>query len=221
MRPEFVLRLGTQDALVFQEVMLGNCYRLPAQFDPSDRIIDVGANIGCFAAYCLTAGCGPLTVVEPHPDNIAVLRRNLAAWAVQVRLVQAALYWKTKGEWVPLCDRGPHSAMHFVGRFDGSIGVTVPRITLDELLPLPTGEAPTVRLLKLDCEGGEYPGLFEADRLLSCREVIVECHPVKLGDQHLTDGDARGRLEAVGFEITDRAAEPGGNVVIWARNRKL
>lgn len=222
MRPEFTIRLGTQDPVVFKEVMLQNCYRLPNRFEPGDVIVDVGANIGCFSVMCMIAGCGPVLAVEPHPDNFAVLRRNTAPWNGQVEHRRAALHWR-KTSWVPLCDRGPHTAMHCVGPGSGEgIAVTAPRVTLDMLLPK-LGDGPPVRLLKLDCEGGEYPGLFETGRLASCQEIIVECHTVEIDGKKWKPQDANAILEANGFELT--AVEPdghaAGNTVLWARNRKL
>jgi FkbM family methyltransferase len=217
MRPEFTVRIGTQDPQTLREVLLDNCYRLPERFEPDDQVVDVGGNIGCFAVACLARGCGPVILVEPDPENFALARRNTAAWGGQVVHVQAAVYWRAR-QWVPLCDRGPHTAMHHVGRADDErLGVSVRRVMLDELLP-----EPGVRLLKIDAEGGEYPGLLEARRLGLVQEIVVECHKVSLNGRQFGEADVRGRLEAEGFEITAVSPDQAAlNVVVWARNRKL
>jgi FkbM family methyltransferase len=220
MRPEFTLRIGTQDPVAFKEVLLDNCYRLPKSFQCDDMIVDVGGNIGCFAVACLARGCGPLTLVEPQPQNFALARRNTAAWGGQVTHHQFAVWWRAKG-WVPIVDRGPQTAMHYVGRVDdGSLGLSVRRVMLDDLLP-----EIGVRLLKLDAEGGEYPALMEARRLKLVEEVVVECHPVEIDGRRFTYKDAAAQLENEGFEITGVQHEPSadqfaGNTVIWGRNKK-
>ena len=199
-----------------------NCYRLPNRFDPNDIVIDVGANIGCFAVRCLASGAGRVAVVEPHPDNFALLKRNTAPWGGQVGYQRAALFWK-RAEYVAIVDRGPQSAMHHVGDDGGNgLALSVPRVTLDDLLPnLRPGVPPAIRLLKLDCEGGEYPGLIEATRLRACREIVVECHPMTVGDaagSKMTHLDVVARLTAEGFDIT-ATAPCGENTLVWAWNK--
>lgn len=216
--PELTIRLGTQDPLVYREVLGENCYRLPERFEADDAIVDIGGNVGMFAVACLIRGCGPVVLVEPNRENILLAQRNTAAWGGQVSHVQGAVAWG-EARWVPICDRGPHTAMHYVGRpTDGRISISVRRYSLDELI----GDA-GVRLLKLDCEGGEYPGLLNSRRLRLVKEIIVECHPVNYDGRKFTDLVVRTRLEDEGFEITHRVPEPapGSNVVLWARNKSL
>lgn len=232
MRPEFTVRIGTQDPQTFKEVLYDNCYKLPDRFEPGARVVDVGANIGAFSVACLARGAGVVTAVEPHPDNFDLLRRNTAKWVGQMQYARAALYWRHK-EWCPIQDRGPHTAMHCVGGGEQGIAVTAPRVTLDELIPIPPSPAAAnqqrpVRLLKLDCEGGEYPGLFECTRLAAVEQIIVECHTVTLTDAPAEFNEKRvghlaiiTNLQANGFEVT--AVEPdkaGINYVVWARNKK-
>jgi FkbM family methyltransferase len=226
MRPEFTLRIGTQDPATFKEVLFDNCYKLPDHLEPGARIIDVGANIGAFSVACLIRGAGLVTAVEPHPDNFELLRRNTAKWVGQMQYARAALWWRGT-EWCPIQDRGPHSAMHCVGGGEQGIAITAQRVMLDDLIPSGSHNGPaTCRLLKLDCEGGEYPGLLESTRLAVCQEIIVECHAVTLHEAQPKRYDhrhARSRLEAAGFEITRVHADPvanGTNVILWARNKK-
>lgn len=221
MRPEFTTRLGTQDPITYKEVLVENCYRLPDRFEPGDRIVDVGANIGCFTVACLVRGCGHVLAAEPHPENFALLRRNTALWAGVIYYRRVALWWE-RAEFVPLQDRGPFTAMHCVGEGEQGLAVTAPRVTLDEMLPKP-GDGPPVRLLKLDCEGGEYPGLGESRRLRACKELVVECHNVTIDGTRFDHPAARAAIEGHGFEITAmKADEPaGGNVTLWARNRAI
>lgn len=229
MRPEFTLRIGTQDPMTFKEVLFDNCYKLPDRFEPGARIIDVGANIGAFTVACLVRGAGFITAVEPHPDNFDLLRRNTARWVGQIDYMRAALYWRHK-VWCPIQDRGAHTAMHCVGEGEQGIAVTAPRVTLDQLITAGLHMGPaTCHLLKLDCEGGEYPGLFECTRLAVVEQVIVECHAVTITDapdglcvtRRASHPMVIANLQANGFEVT--AVEPdkaGINYVVWARNKK-
>lgn len=221
MRPEFTVRLGTQDPLTFKEVVVENCYKLPGTFEPGDRIIDVGANIGCFTVACILRGAGLVLAVEPHPENFALLKRNTALWAGSIDYRRAALWWK-RNEFVSIQDRGAHTAMHCVGTGEQGLGVTAQVMTLDLMLPRPK-EGPPIRLLKIDAEGGEYPGLGETTRLRAVKELVVECHAVNLDGQRFDERAVAAVLEGHGFEVTDRHVhEPVGmNVVLWARNRAL
>lgn len=54
----------------------------------SDLLINVGANVGYYCAHALSLG-KPCLAMEPHPDNVAVLLRNLKInkWQAEVHPV--------------------------------------------------------------------------------------------------------------------------------------
>ena len=170
MYPRFTVRLGTQDLQVAQEVMRQNEYRLPGNFSPEDVILDVGAHIGCFALSCLGRGAGLVVCLEPNPDNQELLRENLAPFKDRVTILPLALWEATEGL-AYLKRKGP--AFTAMGHcLSSGYGEMVPRIGLAELLKM----YPKVRLLKLDCEGGEWPSLFGVMDLSAVQEIVGELH---------------------------------------------
>ena len=56
-------------------------------------LIDVGANVGLFARQCAARmpHIHEAYLYEPHPHNFELLERNLAAWSISSRLINAAI----------------------------------------------------------------------------------------------------------------------------------
>lgn len=72
-------RPGTTDEKVIREVLERRTYRRPSigfDVEPGERWLDLGANIGTFAAYCLVRGA-TVDCYEPEPYCFNLLRKNL------------------------------------------------------------------------------------------------------------------------------------------------
>jgi FkbM family methyltransferase len=172
----FEVRDGTLDAFIVRE-NAGKMYaRL--QLQPSDTVLDVGANIGAFAV--LHAGqVNRVIAVEPEPENLALLRCNTELngcdnVTIVPRFVTGApvdfpikLYLNVRQ------NRGAHSA--YVKR--GRVAVDVLTVTLDQLIET---YHPTVA--KIDVEGAEYEMLLHTDYLGELRELVFEWHSSVLRD---------------------------------------
>jgi FkbM family methyltransferase len=146
-------------------------------------ILDVGANIGLYAAACARAAGkrGAVIAVEPGPRTFAKLTAtcqrlglsnvtplNVAAGA---RAGTGVLVSGGNGTDVHqhLADSRPDA---------GADRVTVETRRLDDVC----GDAAAVTLIKLDVEGHEVDVLAGAERILAHRRarLIVECYPVGL-----------------------------------------
>lgn len=103
-------------------------------------VVDVGANIGYNTLHAArrAAPRGRVMAVEPAPDNVAVLCRNVAAVGLANVLVAPVAAGRTAGE-RDLCLRGrtsavnslfPRSCYAFVTEI-----VREPVVPLDELVP--------------------------------------------------------------------------------------
>lgn len=162
-------------------VVAGNLrmHRLLDRFvRPGATVVDVGANIGYNAIHAaLLAGQpGRVYAVEPTPDNLAVLRANVAAASlanVVVAPVAAGRSAGTRDFFV----RGARSAVNSLFAESCYAAVTevlqVPVMPLDDLVD---GGADVV---KIDVEGAELDVLEGMPRLLRARPaaLIVEWHP--------------------------------------------
>ena len=74
-------RPDTSDEGVLKEVIDKHCYRRTRSMDfdvhYDELWLDLGANIGAFAAYCFSRGAGCFCV-EPDPTSHAILKHNLS-----------------------------------------------------------------------------------------------------------------------------------------------
>lgn len=164
------IREGTQDGLAYKEVILDNEYRLPDKFAHTDVIVDIGAHIGCFAIACLLRGAGRVACYEPDPDNFDMLRRNLGPYADKVELHNAAVWRSDVDQNLFLTQRDPAlTAMSHTLYTDGK---PVESVRFDTVMKT----YPACRLVKLDCEGAEFPILFTSKELGGVKEIVGEAH---------------------------------------------
>jgi FkbM family methyltransferase len=180
----FLLRNNAgADAFIHSEVFEHQYYRLPLPSRPA-TILDLGANIGLSAVYFARLfPDAALTCVEPAPDNLRLLRRNLALNGVRATVIAAAVDTRDRPVMLELQGRDyGHKivdACEDAGRPTLQVkGVSVPTI-LQHL------SWDRIGLLKVDIEGHEA-GLFAGDcgwleRVdAMCIEWHVECGAARL-----------------------------------------
>jgi FkbM family methyltransferase len=195
MDASFHLRPGTYDAAIYRTVVTENEYRLPESFSPSDRILDIGSHIGAFAYAALIRGSQYVYAVEVDEENYRQSLRNLAPF---LHLNHVGVLHK--GVWRSDMDE---SSVMFTGYYQesfstdrintggGSIAMlpipgcqyiagTAARsatITFDNLVQQVTDNGEKrIRLLKLDCEGSEWPILLTSRKLHLIDEICGEYH---------------------------------------------
>ncbi len=138
------------------------------------HLIDVGANIGTIVIPALKRGLMQSgTAIEPHPDNLRLLRANLALNDVSHRVdVLAFAVGDKSGNTLNLAESATNSGNHSIGQR----GIPVTSMRLDDL-KIPTCDA----LLWMDIEGYEGHALKGAENLLSTGVFIVcEYNPMYL-----------------------------------------
>lgn len=199
------LRDFTQDEVAFQEVYLQNEYRLPDRFIPTDIIVDVGAHIGCFALACLRRGAHRILCFEPDPANFALLVENMRPYNPIVGTHPVAVWRSDRDEAVSLYAHTNRAAtaMSYIRPYDPLRDrcQATPGVPLDAILE----DAGVVRLLKLDCEGSEYPILYTSKELHRVQEIVMESHE-KMGFPEW-EGQCNSRglaavLRGEGFAVT-------------------
>jgi FkbM family methyltransferase len=233
MRPE------TNDVFIHQCVMVGNEYELPERFSPAGAVLDIGAHIGCFSLLAAQRGCRNLLAFEPDLQNHALAARNLQAWITYgaIRLTRAAVWRSDSND-----DRLVHQGYPFDGRWENTGGVVVrvdpgsaealPKIGLDEILLDAThGGAGRVSLIKIDCEGSEWPILLTSRRLDLVDEIRGEFHErgtdwseeasFEIGGRRVFTADLLvSHLSDQGFEVTlRRNAECRGLGLFFAHRK--
>jgi FkbM family methyltransferase len=184
-------RPGTLDQGIFSHVVLSNEYKLPPSFAPGNLVIDVGAHIGAFAHAVVSRGCEDVFCIEADRVNVEIAAENLRPSIEKgyVRLMHGAA-WRSDPNEDELLFDGYHpfpksytGAQGIINTGSGSViwgdGSPVPKVAFDEIVDLVTNHAERrVRLLKLDCEGSEWPILLTSQRLHLIDEICGEFHEV-------------------------------------------
>jgi FkbM family methyltransferase len=195
-------RPGTLDRMIFDGVVALDEYRLPERFEPDDVVLDVGAHIGSFAYAVVLRGGKHVWSIEPDRTNCAFAAEHLRPYVDRgyVRLMHAAV-WRSDPNDDELRFDGYHAFPQsypgmegVVNTGDGSVvwglGEPVAKIAFDDVVDLATnGGARRVRLLKLDCEGAEWPIVLTSRRLHLIDEIVGEFH--ELGGPFLEIGENR------------------------------
>jgi len=236
MTEPWTFRNGTLDQAIFDGVVVHNEYRLPERFAPGDIVIDVGAHIGSFAEAVVSRGCRNVTCIEPDRSNFEIAAANLRPHieAGRVELVRGAA-WRSDRNADDLRFDGYHA---FPESFPGMAGIIntgggsviwgggepVAKVAFDDIVDRVTNRGERrVRLLKLDCEGAEWPILLTSQRLDLISEICGEFH--EIGGEFLEISEDRpaegpvfslggttkftldvlvGCLERAGFTVTHR-----------------
>ena len=185
---------------------------LRAAVEPGGVAFDVGANVGFFATL-LARRIGPggrVVAVEPDPDNLRLLRRNLEENGLENATVVDCAIGASRGVADFTLDaatgatgrlgQGPTAGELAVG--SGRIEVVPTRVETIDALAGELGLTPD--LLKIDIEGGEARALAGAARTLEmARPVIVS---EVSGEE---SGDALELLRRARYDLWDlEAAAP-------------
>lgn len=153
-----------------------------AVIEPGDTIIDVGANVGFFTTLFsrLTGPHGRVVSFEPDPDNLTLLRANVAALGEPSNvMILAAAVGAEPGTASFSLDQATGATGHLGA--DSTLGgtlygdgkphlLTIPVETIDGVVER-QGVAPA--LIKLDIEGGEFPALRGASATLPTNKPVV------------------------------------------------
>ncbi len=209
-------RNGTNDLRVLEACIVHDEYNFAKLLPPlggNQRVaIDLGAHIGGATLALISAGYF-VRAIEPIPDNVAMLRKNLAlnGWDKSCAVhpeAAGAKGSKVAVSWGGAPNGGDRALERhrFIGSVDGSTesrahSVEVTTVSVPELIRRHN----VVDVIKTDCEGGEWDA-FSVPRgtsksvLDKISLVIGECHGGK------TNADM---LSILGKGFVDKTAEAG------------
>jgi len=182
---------------IWDGVTLRNEYRLPACLD-GGTIIDLGTNVGAFAHWAMRRKAEHIIAVEPWHENWPHIEKNLAGWGDRISLVKKAV-WKDDVSKVKLSSHDAHitgntSTISMLGNY-GDVA-EVETISLDSLI----GDR-EIRLVKIDIEGAEGPGMAACTKWRQVQAVVGETHEgVQIDGQVWTYPMIMEILERAGFK---------------------
>jgi FkbM family methyltransferase len=169
----FVLRGGTTDRLVFEQVFIRREYECPYYDRQPTTIIDGGPNIGLSSVYFANRyPSARILAIEPDEANYQVLVRNSAQYA-NIRPLRAAL-WPVSGK-LAITNPTQDSWAFRMKEVQNEKDASVHAITMEESVEWAGG---SISILKLDIEGGEHQlfGAANLDWLEQVEALIVEPH---------------------------------------------
>jgi len=195
--------------------VLGRNEYLLAPTIPADAVvIDIGANSGAFSYACLRRGAGNVLAFEPGP--VAKLAsKNCAEFGERFELIQRAV-WRSDEPVESLSLAPSHREKH-----SGSVSAVLPKtgqaitaaaIDLDSVLR----RFERIHILKLDCEGSEYPILMTCTELHRVEHILGEYHHV---NSEWSIDTLKQHLESVGFEVYRIIPHEKTHGNFWARRK--
>ena len=192
-------RPGTLDQFNWQETASINTYKLPTELPPDSRVIDVEAHIGSFTHLAMRRGAGRVWAFEVDPDNFAQCEKHVALWGPRVLLRNQAV-WHTRGRAGYL----PNSENNGAGRVLAN-GESVETVAIDDVLDEVSEDGTyPIHLLKLDCEGSEWPILFSSRLLTPVRQHRRRVPPRRMAGEGGWPDDLYRLLDSQGFTVTIR-----------------
>ena len=176
------VRGGTLDAAIFEQILCeGSEYRLPVEIEPK-VIFDVGANIGASAVYFASRyPDARIYCFEPLPQNIELLRKNVAQFGSRVTVIPMGL-----GEQEGSFDYHPSDdpANFGGGTFhdvdcDDSTCIKLPVTTMTKYCR--ENKINQIDVMKIDTEGAEWSVLsgMPTQMLANVRVLLGELHSVE------------------------------------------
>ena len=199
---KIMIRPQTSDRFTAFEVFgLGVYDEALKKLSPGDVVVDIGANIGCFAVESarIVGPSGKVFAVEPEAHTYGRLVENIRLNRLsQIAPILCAIAGKT-GVAELRVPRGASLFTSMYGKVDGrSVDGELQRVECFELEELfETHNIRSVALLKLDCEGAEHKIIETISPKLAQRitNVIIEFHRVPGSDIR----ESIDNLKALGY----------------------
>ena len=171
---------------LYEEVILHNGYGITQEICKNKDFIDIGANMGMFSIYASMLGASKVIAVEPISTTVAMLNANIKQANIDNVIVRQNIVSNVANKLIKigLQDTCGHNSVYSPSDKFEEIKTT----TLKELLDLVNTNNV---FLKIDCEGGEYDILLNADANDMARistvaiEIHADLHPTYKGAWHI------------------------------------
>ncbi|MBS3148525.1 FkbM family methyltransferase [Candidatus Woesearchaeota archaeon] len=172
-------RAGSSDRGILTEVHILKIYqRHGIEILPNDTVLEIGAHIGTFTILA-SKKAKKVYSFEPYPENFNLLKENLALNKItNVAPIRKAITEKngTSELYISNINTGSHSIFP---KSEKDNSVTVETTSLPDVMR--THKIKKIGLLKVDCEGAEYPIFFSLpDKTFEAiRQISMEYHPTE------------------------------------------
>jgi FkbM family methyltransferase len=177
----FSLRPGSADDVIYDQVVRQNEYLVPAQFAPGSVVGDIGTHVGAFSYLAMTRGAAIVVGYEPERANYRCAKQNLSAFGSRAH-VHCAAVWRfdaTTGQLPFFPSSDPTNTGGGSVIWD-TAGDRVDAVPLDGVVEATSqGGRRRVDLVKIDCEGAEFPILLTSKLLHRIDRIVGEYHELR------------------------------------------
>jgi len=224
--PPVHFRPGNGDRTIFDSIHIANEYRLPNDMVGAN-VLDIGGHIGSFVYACAARGSNEIWSVEAKLENFQLLNHHIAEMPFPTKCIGLfGAAWRSDRRPRPLRLEPGDGANLAAFRITSGLGENTTVHRFDDIVRQMTNDGERrIHLLKLDCEGSEFPILFTSRTLAWIDAICAEVHPYAAGlpqfhvegRQNTYDG-LRAFLETHGFIVTrDAAPSSTCNYHLWAQ----
>lgn len=194
--------------------------RLRRVIRPGMTALDIGAHVGFYTLLLarLVAPGGRVVAVEPAPENLDLLRRNLSPGApVPIEVLPVAAGAEDCDRALRLSDSSDTHSFFQHPLVGHTQAVLVPQRRLDHLIPAPPD------VVKVDVEGAELEALEGLEGVMtrdSPRAILVEVNPACLAAAGASVSALVDWLDRHGFAELELIDEVAGVVHRGAEARR-
>jgi FkbM family methyltransferase len=196
---ENLLFLNEQDPAMYREVIEANQYHLSSERVKDRVVIDIGANIGAFSLYASVLGAKKVISVEPISTSYSTFLKNIHKLQLKNITTYKNLVAEQSNQFIPVSlntNAGANSMYNVSENYE-----VVETITFDYILDSINSND---ILLKLDCEGGEYDVIMNANagNMERISEIMIEIH-TDLHPRYKGKEIIEEQLRFFGFSLVD------------------
>jgi beta-1,4-mannosyl-glycoprotein beta-1,4-N-acetylglucosaminyltransferase len=158
-------------SFTYDEIFIHNVNGMEQSDYENSTVIDIGANVGCFAVKAVELGASIVHCFEPEIRNFSMLQ-DIASNYNCIKTYNFAVVDENK-KFVQMCSEG--AGANIYGHGDDVSEYVTPCISLGKIIDMINTEDLVV---KLDCEGSEFEILFNLDASYykKIRLLVVEIH---------------------------------------------
>lgn len=192
---------NTWESHIFRECYVDNEYELET-LSPEDVVIDLGVHIGSFSMLAHHKGSRNIHGYEVSESNYSLALKNTALLP-GINLYKKAVWRSDDDRKTVNFDTNIvdwNTGMGIIGDSVKTESVEVECVKFDDVL----SKFHSVRFLKIDVEGSEYPILYTSKQLYKIKEISGEYHNLEGNiDGYGYNGQELSRfLEDQGFTVT-------------------